>query len=184
MRVLRLNKSGVPVAWVSQEEAATLAVKQQIIWSLGDNAFTLRGGYNRLGARSVLKLPSIMACSGKSLAQGLTPSLSNKTLFRRDDHFCMYCGDRFSDKLLTRDHVIPVCLGGKDTWSNVVAACQRCNNHKGGRTPEEANMTLLAIPFRPNVFEYMYLSNRQIISDQMGYLRARFKNHCRHWQAA
>ncbi len=184
MRVLRLNKGGVPVAWITQEEAATLAVKEQIVWSLGDNAFTLHGGYNSLGERSVLHLPSIMACDGDIDRPVLTPSLSNRTLFRRDDHFCMYCGNQFTDKELTRDHVVPVSQGGANRWNNVVAACQRCNNHKGGRTPEQAGMELLAIPFTPNVFEFMYLSNRQIISDQMEYLRARFRSNHRQWQVA
>ena len=183
-RVLRLDKSGVPVAWVSKEEAATLTVKEQVVWSLGDDAFVMHGGYNRLGERSVLHLPAIMACSGDIERPKLTPALSNRTLFRRDDHFCMYCGDQFNDKSLTRDHVIPVSQGGANKWSNVVAACQRCNNHKGGRTPDQASMELLAIPFTPNVFEFMYLSNRQIISDQMDYLRSRFKNNYRSWQAA
>jgi len=184
LQVLRLNKTGVPVAWISREEAVTLCVKEQVVWSLGDNAFSMHGGYNRLGERSVLHLPSIMACSGDISCPKLTPSLTNKTLFRRDDHFCMYCGEQFRDKQLTRDHVIPISQGGKNTWNNVVAACQRCNNHKGGNTPDQANMELLAIPFTPNVFEFMYLSNRQIVDDQMEYLRTRFRSHYRQWQAA
>ena len=157
LRVLRLDKTGVPVAWISKEAAVTLMVKESVIWSLSDDAFVMRGGYNRLGKR---------------------------TLFRRDDHFCMYCGDQYIDRQLTRDHVIPVSQGGQNKWNNVVAACQRCNNHKGGRTPEQANMQLLAIPFTPNLFEFMYLSNRLIVSDQMEYLRARFKSNYRQWQVA
>ena len=35
-------------------------------------------------------------------------------------------------------------------------------------------MPLLAIPFRPNIFEFFYLANRQIRCDQMEYLKARF----------
>ena len=184
LRVLRLDKTGMPVAWISKEEAVTLTVKGSVVWSLSDGAFVMHGGYNRLGARSVVKLPAIMACSGDIEKPQSIPPLSNRTLFRRDDHFCMYCGDKSNDKLLTRDHVVPVSQGGSNKWNNVVASCQRCNNHKGGRTPEQANMELLAIPFTPNYFEFMYLSNRMIISDQMDYLRARFKRNYRQWQAA
>lgn len=182
MRVLRLDKTGFPVAWISVEEAVTLAVRDQIIWSLGDNIITMRGGYNCSGLRSIIKLPTILACDGDVEKTKLTPSLTNRTLFRRDDHYCMYCGNKFSDKTLTRDHVIPISQGGANKWNNVVAACQRCNNHKGGRTPEQANMELLAVPFTPNIYEFMYLSNRQIIGDQMEYLKARFKTNNRRWQ--
>ncbi len=184
LRVLRLDKTGVPVCWISKEEACTLIVKDAVVWSLGDDAFTMHGGHNRLGVRSILKLPAIMACDGSIDRPRVIPALSNRTLFRRDEHFCMYCGNQFSDRELTRDHVIPVSQGGQNKWSNVAAACQRCNNHKGGRTPEQANMQLLAVPFTPNLFEFMYLSNRMIIGDQMDYLRARFNSNYRQWQAA
>ncbi len=95
----------------------------------------------------------------------------------------MYCGFAFNDYELTRDHIIPRVQGGADIWTNVVAACRRCNHRKGGHTPEQADMELLAIPFEPNLFEYMYLANRQILGDQMEYLQARFSGQ-RDWQAA
>lgn len=180
-RILRLNKAGLPVAWLSHEQAATLYVRGQVIWQLGDAAVRLHGGMNRLGSQSYLDLPPIIACEGDSSVVKATPSLSNRYLFRRDAHQCMYCGTRFFDGELTRDHIIPKVQGGVDHWLNVVAACRRCNHHKGGRTPEEAGMELLAIPFEPNMFEFMYLANRQILGDQMEYLAARFSGK-RQWK--
>lgn len=73
--------------------------------------------------------------------------LSRKNILRRDKFRCQYCGSKDS---LTVDHVMPKSRGGKDTWKNLVAACTKCNNRKGNRTPEEANMTLHRKPFRPN----------------------------------
>ena len=35
VKILRLNKAGVPVSWLTREEAATLLVKEQVMWSLG-----------------------------------------------------------------------------------------------------------------------------------------------------
>lgn len=172
-RILRLNSAGIPTAWVTKEEAATLYVKRQVMWSLGDDALRILGGYNNQGERSSIAMAPIIACEGFQTVN-TAPALSNAMLFRRDDHRCMYCGFTFSDKQLTRDHVVPKVQQGPDSWNNVVAACKRCNNHKGGRTPEEANMPLLAVPFTPNVFEYMYLSNRTILGDQMAYLESRF----------
>ena len=55
-----------------------------------------------------------------------------------------------------------------------MAACKRCNNGKGNRTPEQANMPLLAVPFKPNPFEVMYLSQHAILGDQMDYLKRNF----------
>ena len=68
----------------------------------------------------------------------------------------------------------PLSQGGQDRWVNVVTACKRCNNHKAGRTPEQAGMELLAIPFCPTHAEYVYLQGRQILNDQMDFLLAHF----------
>ena len=102
------------------------------------------------------------------------PPLSNKALFRRDQNLCLYCGVRFPNYQLSRDHVSPVSKGGQDIWANVVTACKRCNNHKASRTPEEAGMQLVAIPFTPTHAEYIYLQGRQILADQMEFLLAHF----------
>ena len=64
-----------------------------------------------------------------------------------------------------------------------MAACRRCNNSKGNRTPEQANMPLLAVPFEPNPFEMMYLSQHTILGDQMSYLKEQFTGR-REWLAA
>jgi 5-methylcytosine-specific restriction endonuclease McrA len=53
---------------------------------------------------------------------------------------------------------------------NVVTACRGCNQRKSGRTPEEARMQLLYAPYVPNKAEYLILSNRQILADQMDFL--------------
>ncbi len=74
--------------------------------------------------------------------------LSRKNILRRDNHQCSYCGT--GKPPLTIDHVVPKSRGGKDMWENLVAACVRCNNKKGDRTPDEASMLLRRKPFRPN----------------------------------
>jgi 5-methylcytosine-specific restriction endonuclease McrA len=67
----------------------------------------------------------------------------------RDNFSCQYCGTKHVMKDLTFDHVVPRVQGGKTTWENIVAACRRCNNVKGPRTPEQAGMPLLSKPKRP-----------------------------------
>jgi 5-methylcytosine-specific restriction endonuclease McrA len=85
-------------------------------------------------------------------------------------HTCAYCGDYFSATQLTRDHIIPKAQKGQDIWTNVVAACKNCNQTKDNRTPEQANMQLLFVPYVPTKAEYLILKNRKILADQMEFL--------------
>jgi hypothetical protein len=110
------------------------------------------------------------------VVEGYSLPLCNKTLFRRDDHRCLYCGEQFSRSGLTRDHVLPTSRGGDNRWENLVAACHRCNWKKDNRTPEEAGMPLLAVPFKPNIWEWHFLAKDRIMADQMDYLSRQFSN--------
>jgi 5-methylcytosine-specific restriction endonuclease McrA len=40
-------------------------------------------------------------------------------------------------KIITIDHNIPRCRGGKDNLNNYLIMCKTCNNKKGGFTMEE-----------------------------------------------
>jgi len=75
---------------------------------------------------------------------------------------------------LSRDHITPTSQNGQDVWTNVITACRRCNNFKAGRTPEQAGMQLLAVPFSPTHAEYVYLRGRRVMADQMEFLKAHF----------
>ncbi len=176
-KILRLNKAGTPIDWITREEAATLIVKDQVVWALGENAFEIRGGINRLGRQSVLSLPSILASDGSVKLSDFVPPLVNGYLFRRDQYLCMYCGGEFDADHLSRDHIVPVSRSGTDSWTNVVTACKRCNHRKANRTPEEAGMELLAVPFVPNRHEFFYLANKNILADQMEFLKSLFSKH-------
>ena len=178
-QILRLNSAGYPIAWISHETAARLYYTDQISYECGSSSIVLRGGYNRITQlKSKLKINSIVATrdTNKLDYSGFTPSLSNSTLFKRDANNCLYCGQSFNYKDLSRDHVLPLSHGGHDVWTNVVTACKRCNNSKGGRTPENANMMLLAIPFTPSRVEYLILRGRKILADQMEFLISHISN--------
>ncbi len=177
--ILRLNVSGAPVTWVPWQVAVSLYSRDMIAWTAGESLFTFHGGTSRItGERSIITINSIIATKqsrfSKHVKRGIPP-LNNRELFLRDGNMCMYCGHEFHRPNLTRDHVIPLSRRGRDRWSNVVAACKHCNARKGNRTPEEANMQLLAIPYVPNWAEYLALSNRKILVDQMDFLKSQFK---------
>ncbi|HJW34191.1 MAG TPA: HNH endonuclease [Holophagaceae bacterium] len=88
-----------------------------------------------LGTLRAIVYPHARAVSEARLGQGR----GTQGVLRRDQHVCGYCLGKAS----TVDHVIPRCQGGGSTWFNLVAACLRCNQLKGGRTPEQAGMSLL-----------------------------------------
>jgi 5-methylcytosine-specific restriction endonuclease McrA len=75
--------------------------------------------------------------------------LNRRNLFARDQNRCQYCGKKFPTSELSVDHVVPRTQGGQTVWENLVCACVRCNVRKGGRTPAQANMRLVAPPRRP-----------------------------------
>ena len=173
--ILRLDVAGQPRGWFTVHEAISAYAKGDVIYGIGETLPPYFGGVQRLtGLRSRIDLQPIVAIQGR-IIQGFSPPLCNRTLFRRDNHRCLYCGQQYSRADLTRDHVLPTSRGGTNRWGNVVAACKRCNWQKDDRTPEEAHMPLLAVPFKPNPFEWHFLAKDRILTDQMDYLSQRFR---------
>lgn len=78
---------------------------------------------------------------------------TKRTVLARDQYTCQYCGRQTRD--LTLDHVIPRTLKGETVWTNVVAACRKCNGAKGGRTMKEAGMRLIRQPREPRFLPYL-----------------------------
>ncbi len=179
-QVLRTDVSGMPLEWVGYQDAVRLYHLDQVAYTCGTLLYRVHGGIcARTGRRSFIEVNSIIATLGHNrlltkFRDRYIPPLNNPALFKRDSHVCLYCGETFKYSELSRDHVTPVIQGGEDIWNNVVTACRRCNNHKAGRTPEQAAMQLLAVPFIPTHAEYIYLQGRRVLSDQMEFLRAHF----------
>ena len=122
-----------------------------------------------------------MAIKGKTRAASRTRviSLERNELFRRDRNMCAYCGEHFKSELLEMEHVLPESRGGQCTWTNIVSACRHCNAAKSDRTPEEACMPLLYVPYVPNIYEGLILQGRKILADQMQYLMQGVPRHSR-----
>lgn len=178
-QVLRTDAAGMPLEWINYQDAVRLYHSEQVAYSFGSLLYTVRGGINaRSGRQSRVDVNSIIATYGSYTSlkakKRYSPPLNNKALFKRDAHLCMYCGTRFLARDLSRDHVTPLSQSGADSWNNVVAACKRCNNHKAGRTPEQAGMALLAVPFKPTHAEYVYLQSKRVLADQMAFLLSHF----------
>lgn len=177
--ILRCDIAGTPLRWISPQDAVRHYAMQTIAWVLGDVAQRFHGGRRaRDGLRTVIDVSAIISVHGpvSTSAVRQVPPLSNSLLFARDQFLCLYCGQSFSAGQLTRDHVVPRSRGGEDTWENLATACRACNQRKADRTPAEARMPLLAVPYTPQPAEYLILSNRRIIGDQMSFLRSRMRS--------
>lgn len=185
--ILSVNAGGEPTGWITYEDSAYYYAKDKVLWSLGKHKVVLRGGTNsKTGLQSVLEMDTIIAIdhsySPFKYKKTGAPSLTNKTLFERDRNICAYCGAKYHGKDLTRDHIMPSSKGGKDSWDNCVASCKPCNNWKGDRTPEEADMQLLYVPYTPSYHEHLILQNRKILRDQMDYLMKGVSKNSRMYQ--
>ena len=94
-------------------------------------------------------------------------------LFRRDRMTCAYCGQCFTERELSCEHIVPQARGGRWTWMNLVTACGGCNGRTADRTPEEAGMPLQYLPYVPSRFEDFLLEGRNIRADVHEWLAAR-----------
>jgi len=98
-------------------------------------------------------VPSILRLNKLVKIRRREVPLTKPNLMRRDNYTCQYCGAR--NVRMTLDHVIPRTHGGRDTWENLVCACEKCNSRKGNRTPKEAGMKLRRQPKQPHYFSFV-----------------------------
>jgi len=176
--VLQLDKAGNPQQWIDFEQSCYHEAKDNIAWSMGEFEFDVHGGTcAATGERTIVSINTIVAIKGhlsdKAMKHYNRVPLNNKTLFRRDQNLCGYCANQFPAGKLTRDHVHPTSKGGKNIWTNVVTACEKCNKEKDNNLIEHINMELQYIPYEPNRAEWLILQNRKVLADQMEFLLKR-----------
>jgi 5-methylcytosine-specific restriction endonuclease McrA len=143
MDTLVLNATYQPVARIPWQRAITLLFlgKVEVIEEYEDKTI-----------RSVsfeVKMPSVVRFFRMLKRRKPVIRFSRDNVYARDQAKCQYCGHRVTRAEATYDHVIPRSQGGGTNWENIVIACVPCNQHKGGRTPEQAKMRLAVAPIRP-----------------------------------
>lgn len=146
MEVLVLNNDYSPISVTDMVRGFKLVFKgkAEVIEHDEENPIvTENSTYKR---PSVIRLLKYIVLPFKKLK----PTRGN--VFKRDNYECLYCG---SKKNITWDHVFPKCRGGQNTWENLATCCLDCNNFKGGRTPEEANMKLKYKPYKPKYSSFL-----------------------------
>lgn len=181
--VLQLDIQGTPQAWISLEQTALHYATDSVAWEEGTGPLTvMRGGWNaQRGTQSTIQVYPIVALRGaprRNLFE-VTPALSKSKLLRRDRNTCAYCAAVFAERDLQCEHIVPQSRGGQWSWMNLVSACASCNGRKADRTPEEAGMPLVYLPYVPSRFENFLLEGRSIRADVHDWLAARLPTHSR-----
>jgi hypothetical protein len=178
-RILKLDASGTARKWIDFNKLANYEANGKVLWTLGSQRLK-RYPKSHRGAESLIEVPSIVAVRGAPPLK-LRPviRISKRALVLRDRCTCAYCGESFEPDKLTIEHIMPHARGGKLIWTNIVSACKPCNSRKACRTPEEAKMPLLYVPYVPDPFEGLILTNRRILADQMDFLMARVESQSR-----
>jgi 5-methylcytosine-specific restriction endonuclease McrA len=140
-RVLVLNNDSSPLMVCSVERAFILVYLNKSEMVKSANGYKLHSITQSFPMPSVIRLNRYVNAPYKGV------NLTRQNIFKRDNFECQYCGTK---RDLTIDHVIPRAKGGKDSWTNLITACKRCNAKKGDYTPEEANMPLKHKPVKPS----------------------------------
>jgi 5-methylcytosine-specific restriction endonuclease McrA len=154
--VLVLNRSYLPIHITSVRRAFALiyrdvarAVNEEY-QTFDFDAWHRIDGEPAIGtARGPIRVPRVILLVTYDRIPKRQIRYSRVNVFARDKYTCQYCGARPPRSELNLDHVVPRSMGGKTTWDNVVTSCVDCNRRKGGRTPQQARLSLIRKPARP-----------------------------------
>lgn len=166
-RALLLNSSYEPMKIVSWQKALILWFQGKVEIVEHHSVFA-RSVYHSFQVPSVIRLKTYVRPRSYGAVR-----FCRENVYIRDNFTCQYCGEKFSPKHLTLDHIVPASKDGPKSWTNVVAACRSCNQRKANRTPEVARMPLLSQPAVPTWLpsvEFEYKTNT-VPSAWLQYLR-------------
>tara|TARA_Y100001973_G_C5205956_1_gene341582 strand:- start:2216 stop:2716 length:501 start_codon:yes stop_codon:yes gene_type:complete len=151
--VLKLDSSFKPIEVISWEEAIILTWLKKA-WAA---EYTDKWVHS---ATQAFQIPSVIVLFRYIDEKFFTLPCTRKNILLRDENRCQYCTKHFREGDLTIDHVLPRSKGGANTWDNVVAACNACNQKKRDFLIENAPVTLMRPPKKP--------SYRSIIKKRIG----------------
>ncbi|WP_225755172.1 HNH endonuclease [Actinotalea sp. Marseille-Q4924] len=138
-RALVLNASREPLCVVGVHRAVSLVLAGKAV-VLESDGRVLRSERMALPVPHVLCLTRYVHVPYR---RSVTPT--RRTVLARDGQRCAYCAGPAD----TVDHVHPRSRGGRHVWTNVVAACSRCNHRKADRLLSEIGWQLLVTPTHP-----------------------------------
>lgn len=137
------------------EPLTVVPIRRAIVLVLAEKAEIVECGDGELrSARCSVRLPRVVRLIRyvRVPFRGSAP-FSRRAVLQRDRHRCAYCGA----KATTIDHVLPRSRGGRDTFTNCVAACESCNARKGNRLLKELGWKLPFTPAAPRVTGWLVI---------------------------
>lgn len=146
LRTLVVNADMQPLSWaplsVWNWQDALVAVVQERVIQVKSYA-----DVHVHSASRAFEVPAVVAL--KNYRTRSKVAFTRYNLFLRDGFRCQYCGNTYSTKELTFDHVVPRSKGGRSEWTNIVAACSADNLRKADRTVAQAGLKLIRAPYEP-----------------------------------
>jgi 5-methylcytosine-specific restriction endonuclease McrA len=139
--------SGALVLNATYEPLCVVPLRRAVVLVLAEKAFVVEAGDGMMrSARTSIPVPAVVRLAHYvRVPYRREVPLTRRAVLARDGHACVYCGVRAD----TIDHVRPRSRGGQHVWTNVVAACARCNHRKGDRLVGELGWHLPAPPQQP-----------------------------------
>lgn len=162
MQCIVYDASGLRHSPTTAQEALTMILDGRAVLLEAHPTKKFRSQYLEMEVPTMIALRHVIKRKRKTKKKYANYSKFN--LFLRDNYTCQYCNRHLSQldgrlrrerpiESLTRDHVIPKERGGSNDWDNIVTACSTCNHYKRNRTPKEAGMKLVRLPYVPTVVE-------------------------------
>lgn len=139
--------SGALVLNATYEPLCVVALRRAVVLVLAEKAIIVEAGADVMRSeRTSIQVPTVVRLSHYvRVPYRREVPLTRRAVLDRDAHLCMYCGARAD----TIDHVRPRSRGGLHVWTNVVAACARCNHRKGDRLLSELGWHFAETPIQP-----------------------------------
>lgn len=141
--------AGALVLNATYEPLCVVPLRRAVVLVLAEKAVIVEAGVQVLHSeRIAIPAPSVVRLARYvRVPYRRAVPLTRRAVLERDGHLCAYCGSRAD----TVDHVRPRSRGGEHVWTNVVAACARCNHRKGDRLLAELGWRLATPPVQPPV---------------------------------
>ncbi len=138
---------GALVLNATYEPLCVVPLRRAVVLVLAEKAVVVEAGTTVMhSARTSIQVPTVVRLSRYvRVPYRREVPLTRRAVLDRDGHSCAYCGARAD----TIDHVRPRSRGGLHVWTNVVAACARCNHRKGDRLVAELGWRLMSPPVQP-----------------------------------
>tara|TARA_R100000008_G_scaffold86676_1_gene80819 strand:- start:877 stop:1383 length:507 start_codon:yes stop_codon:yes gene_type:complete len=163
MKTLKLDSSYRPISIIDARKAL-------IMYFMGKAEIVEYSERTIKTVDSTYKLPSVIALKRYVKYYPFSLICNRKNVIWRDRSTCQYCGKHFPEAQLTLDHVTPKSRNGPKSWDNLVAACRKCNQKKGNRTPQESKMFPISKPRKPPSMFFKTIAKGQVLKNWLPYL--------------